>query len=209
MPEPANTSDPLRNLLPLLTQARTGSRDALGQLLEPFRPFLLAIAQGELNSDLQAKAGASDLVQDTFLEAQRDFPQFHGHSAEEFQAWLRRILLNNLGNLVRRYRDTDKRQIAQEMSLDDSDNQGLQRGLMSSSTSPSGKAIKQEEAQGLERTLARLPEHYRQVLHWRHREYRSFEEIGQRLNCSPDAARMMWNRAVKALQEQLNPPAVE
>ena len=53
----------------LLAEARTGSRQALGQILESCRNYLLLIAGKELTSDLQAKGGASDLVQETFLEA--------------------------------------------------------------------------------------------------------------------------------------------
>jgi hypothetical protein len=67
----------------LLAAARRGSREALGQSLEACRRYLLAIADRQLDQDLQAKGGASDLVQETFLEAQRDFGQFHGPSPDE------------------------------------------------------------------------------------------------------------------------------
>src|SRR5438445_4152014 len=53
-----------------LSAARDGSRDALGRVLEACRRYLLFVARHELNEDLQAKGGASDLVQETFLEGQ-------------------------------------------------------------------------------------------------------------------------------------------
>ena len=56
-----------------------------------FRHYLLRIAEQELDPDLRAKGGASDLVQLTFLEAQRDFARFHGDTAAELRAWLRRL----------------------------------------------------------------------------------------------------------------------
>ncbi len=40
---------------------------------EIYRPYLLSIANEELESDLHPKLGPSDLVQDTLLEAYRDF----------------------------------------------------------------------------------------------------------------------------------------
>src|SRR5262245_7270734 len=86
-----------------LAAARAGSCEALGQALESCRGYLLCIAAERLPDGLGAKAGASDLVQQTFLEAQRDLPGFHGESDEEWRAWLRRLLLNNLANLVRDY----------------------------------------------------------------------------------------------------------
>ena len=87
-----------------LAAARAGSREALGQVLETFRSYLLLVADRELDAELRAKGGASDLVQDTFLEAQRDFDCFHGNSADELRAWLRRLLLNNVANFTRQYR---------------------------------------------------------------------------------------------------------
>src|SRR5262245_58290664 len=73
-----------------LSDARAGSPEALGAVLEACRGYLLLIAQGELSPDLRAKAGASDLVQQTFLDAQRDFGRFRGESVAELRAWLRR-----------------------------------------------------------------------------------------------------------------------
>jgi RNA polymerase sigma-70 factor (ECF subfamily) len=92
-----------------LEEARGGSADALGQVMQVCRQYLLLVANRELEPELQAKGGASDLVQETFLEAQRDFGRFQGSSQAEVLAWLRRILLNNLANFRRRYSGTDKR----------------------------------------------------------------------------------------------------
>ena len=92
-------------------EAAAGSPEALGSLLEMCRPYLLGVGNQQLEMDLQAKAGASDLVQETFLEAQRDFRGFHGGNEAELLAWLRQILLNNFANLRRHYRDTDKRDL--------------------------------------------------------------------------------------------------
>ena len=66
-----------------LADARAGSREALGRALDACRGYLLLVAQGELAPDLRAKGGASDLVQETLLEAYRDFALFHGGSEGE------------------------------------------------------------------------------------------------------------------------------
>src|SRR4051812_46159075 len=66
-----------RNIVSI-RRARAGSHEALGQLLDGCRGYLLRIARDELDPRLQAKGGASDLVQETFLEAQRDFAAFTG-----------------------------------------------------------------------------------------------------------------------------------
>lgn len=61
--------------------ARDGSLEALGRLLDNFRPYLLRLANAELDARLQAKLSGSDLVQKTFLEAQHLFERFHGNLA--------------------------------------------------------------------------------------------------------------------------------
>src|SRR5215472_3181235 len=94
-----------------LARARAGDREALGRALEVCRRYLLLIAERQLDDDLRAKGGASDLVQETFLEAQRDFARFEGTSPEELRAWLRQVLLHNVGAFTRRYRGTTKRAV--------------------------------------------------------------------------------------------------
>lgn len=69
----------------------------------------------EVESSLRAKADASDLVQQTLLEAYRDFGQFRGRTEAEWLAWLRRILARNAAEFVRHYRLTGKRQTAREV----------------------------------------------------------------------------------------------
>ncbi len=186
---------------PLLA-ARAGSNEALGQALEACRRYLLLVADKELDPDLRAKGGASDLVQETFLEAQRDFAQFRGSSEKELLGWLRRILLNNLGNFSRRYRDADMRAVGREVTLtNDGSSNDHCRELPGSALSPSGYAMEREQAEKLERALERLPEDYRNVIHLRYREERPFEEIGRLMNRSPDAARKLWARAMEELRQ--------
>jgi RNA polymerase sigma-70 factor (ECF subfamily) len=60
-----------------------------------------------------------------------------------------------------------------------------------------------EQADALERAMRRLPDEYRQVLTLRHQEQLAFEEIGQRMQRTANAARMLWLRAVERLQEEL------
>src|SRR5262245_17294596 len=107
----------LKDAAGLLAAARGGSREALGEALEACRAYLLHVAQRELAPALQAKGGASDLVQETFLDAQRDFHRFHGGSEEELLAWLRQVLRHKLANFTRHYRGTDKRAVAREVAL--------------------------------------------------------------------------------------------
>jgi RNA polymerase sigma-70 factor (ECF subfamily) len=192
----------------LLAEARAGSREALGRLLEACRRYLLLIAERDLGDDLKAKGGASDLVQQSFLEAQQDFPGFRGGTAEELRAWLRQLLRNNLANFTRTYRDAAKRGVDRERPLDGPGSaEGCGAGLTAATPSPSAEAVANEDAAALARALQRLPEDYRQAITLRHQEQLSFEEIGRRLGRTANAARLLWLRAVERLQEEMGAPS--
>jgi RNA polymerase sigma-70 factor, ECF subfamily len=186
-----------------LPAARSGSRDALGQALQACRDYLLLVAEQELDSDLRAKGGASDLVQQTFLEAQHDFGRFEGNSEAELLAWLRQLLLHNLADFTRRYRATGKRRVACEIALDTDSAAMPGASLPADTPTPSGQVMAREQDAALEEAMARLPEDYRRVLIWRYREERSFEEIGRLLERSTNAARKLWLRAVERLRQEL------
>jgi RNA polymerase sigma-70 factor (ECF subfamily) len=187
-----------------LAAARAGSREALGQALEGLRGYLLLLAQEDLDPALRAKGGASDLVQETFLEAQRDFPHFQGNSEEELRAWLRQLLRHNLADFTRRYRATGKRGIDREQALEPGGSSAVPgAGLAAPEPSPSRLAVAQEQAEALRQAVERLPEDYRQVLRLRHQEKLSFEEIARQMGRSAPAVRQLWSRAVRRVRLEL------
>jgi RNA polymerase sigma-70 factor (ECF subfamily) len=191
-----------------LAAARAGSREALGQVLEACRAYLLRIANEGVAADVQAKGGASDLVQETFLEAQRDFGRFRGNSEVELLAWLRCLLLNNVSNFARHYRTTGKRQVGREVPLKGSDSSRAgEVGFVANTPSPSMEAMAHEKAEAVARALERLPADYRQVITLRNQERREFEEIGRLMDRSADAARRLWSRAIERLQHELESTA--
>lgn len=188
-----------------LAVARAGSAEALGRLLQVSRPYLLLVANQELPPELRGKVGGSDLVQETFLEAQRDFAQFEGTSEADLLAWLRRILLNNIANVSRHYQ-TDKRQVSREVQREGPAACDLCQNVEAEGASPSSEMAAQEQDLALRRALDQLSEPLRQVVQWRNYERLSFEEIGQRLGRSAEAARKMWGRAIVQLQRMLESP---
>ncbi len=191
----------------LLDAARAGSLDALGRSLEVHRTYLLAVAERRLDPDLKSKGGASDLVQETFLEAMRDFEQFQGASPEALRAWLRQVLVNNVGTFTRRFRATSKRAVRREVGfLAGGSSAENDPGLAGSAVSPSGLAMEHEQVMALRRALDRLPEEYRRVVVLRFEEGRSFEEIGPLTGRSPDAARKVWSRAMERLRREWEGP---
>jgi RNA polymerase sigma-70 factor (ECF subfamily) len=176
---------------------------ALAWLLEKCRPYLLLIANEEVEPRLRAKVAPSDLVQDSLVEALRDFGRFQGNQCGDLMAWLRRILLHNLDDARRRYQGAAKRRLGSEQSLDDSGADVLGDKLVAPDTPPVERAANLEQAAALDRALRRLPEGYQQVLVLRYREGRPFADVGAALGKSEEAAKKLWLRAVRRLRDEM------
>lgn len=200
-----NEFDSDSDLESLMLKARDGDRVALGQLVTQCRGYLLAIAHGELDPAVRGKVAVSDVVQETLLRVQQKLPDFRGDSEQELLGWIRKILIHHIADVRKAYRDTDKRSIDREVSL----NQKFERGgeellqLAIDSATPGRAASASEEVERLKAAIAGLNEEYRTVLTLRTWERLSFAEVGQRMNRSADAARMLWSRAVKHLSDEL------
>jgi RNA polymerase sigma-70 factor (ECF subfamily) len=207
MPGPATDAADSADLDPLIEAARRGDAAVLVQLLEGCRQYLLLVANRELPADLQPKVGASDLVQDTWIEAHRDFAAFRGRTEPELLGWLRGILMHNVANVIEHYRDTAKRAVGREVAFSDTpQGAGSPEPAGINPETPSGQAMAREQDEALRRAIERLPEAYRQVIQWRNYERCPFEEIGQRLGRSAEAARKLWTRALDELRKDLEEP---
>ncbi len=190
----------------LFDLARNGSRHALGEVLETCRNYLLMVANRELGENLQAKIGASDVVQETFVQAQQVFDRFQGTSDGELLAWLVRILEHKLAQTRTRFAGTQMRDVGREIPLDGGAPSGpFVVHVAAVDASPSSIVARAEETQRLTAALGRLPVDQQRAIELRNFERRSFGELAIELHRSEDAARKLWLRAVARLQRELNP----
>ena len=188
-----------------LDDNRSRSGGDTGRMLNRCRQYLLMIANEVIGPELQAKLGASDLVQDTFVEAQRHLGVFRGKTDVEMRPWLRKILECRLANIRRAYLATEKRAVGREVTVTVfGDEPGMAvETLQSRVPAPSNHAVCNEVNAGLERALSRLPGHYRQAVILRQVEQLSWEEIGRRMGGTAEAARKVWGRAIQQLRREL------
>jgi RNA polymerase sigma-70 factor, ECF subfamily len=100
----------------LIERARQGDAECRDRLFGLCRSYLGFVARSQVETWLRRKVDASDLVQETMLEACRDLERFEGHTEKEWLAWLRKILAHNAADFVRRYRGTEKRAAGREVS---------------------------------------------------------------------------------------------
>jgi RNA polymerase sigma-70 factor (ECF subfamily) len=190
-------------LTPLLQEARDGSTEALGQLFQACRGYLLTVARQELRAALRAKVDAADVVQETFIEATRDFAAFRGVTEQQMLSWLRGILRHNLADVTRRF-CACCRCLAQEVRLRDQLAAPLRpRSPLVMDRTICEQLIAEEQRHLLHAALQRLPPLYRKVLQLRYGDRCSFAEIGCHLRRSPEAARKLWRRAVERLRQDM------
>jgi RNA polymerase sigma-70 factor, ECF subfamily len=191
----------LESPLALLVQARAGDSHALGQVLDGYREYLRLLARGRVGQELRVRLDPSDLVQETLLEAQRDFRQFAGSSEGELAVWLRRILARNLADQLK-FHQSQKRDIGREQPLVMLIEQAHE-ALATPLSTPSQQASRREQAVVMASAMAQLPEDYREVIALRHLDGRSFDEIATAMRRSAGAVRMLWMRALEQLGELL------
>jgi RNA polymerase sigma-70 factor (ECF subfamily) len=190
----------------LLQQARAGDGAALGRLLEQYRRYLTLLARVQIGQRLQGKVDAADLVQETFLEAHRNFDRFRGGTEGELIAWLRQILAARLADLLRRYLGTQGRDVRLEREIEDAfcrSSAALDRGLVAAQPSPSQLASRREQAVLLADALDQLPDDYREVLVLRHLEGLTFPEVAARMGRSLDSVEKLWMRGLARLRQLL------
>jgi RNA polymerase sigma-70 factor (ECF subfamily) len=189
----------------LLEQARAGDEAALGQLLELYRNYLRLVARTLIGQRLRVRLDASDLVQETFLKAAREFCHFLGSTEPELTVWLRQILVRTLANQAKHHRRQGRdyqRQESLEAMLNRS-SAAVQQALAASVETPSTHAVRREQAVLLADAIEKLPLDYREVFVLRNLEHIPFDQIAARMGRSSGAARVLWKRAMDRLSQLL------
>jgi RNA polymerase sigma-70 factor (ECF subfamily) len=174
--------------------------------LERYRDYLALLARLQLGAGLQGKVDLSGVVQQTLWEAYqalRAAPDRH----EAIQAaWLRQILANNLRDEVRKL-GTAARDVDRERSLEaalDQSSALLGDWLAANQSTPSQRAIRQEELLALAAALARLPSDQRSAVELHHLKGCALADVAWQLGRSKGAVAQLLFRGLQKLRELLS-----
>jgi RNA polymerase sigma-70 factor (ECF subfamily) len=185
----------------LLARARSGDAAAVDELFGACRNYLQLVARSQLESGLQARADASDLVQQTLLDAHRDFAAFRGRTEGELLGWMRVMLCRNAVDIVRAQRKGGVREVSRDAFASDArPPEPIDPGL-----SPSQWVARHERELALANAVALLSPEHREVIVLRNLERLPFDEIGRRMDRSRPAVQMLWMRALQQLEMRLTP----
>lgn len=193
-------------VMELLARARRGDETARDELFRQCRDYVGVVARAQVESWMRTKVDASDLVQQTLLEAHRGIDGFRGETEAEWLAWLRKILAHNATDFIRRYRGTAKRAVRREVPMQqmptfNSRYAGIEPA--DAGESPSFVAQRHEREFAVAEAVAQLPDDYREVIMLRNLQRLSFNEVAERMGRTRPAVQMLWLRALRQLETQL------
>ena len=195
----------------LLAAARGGDSLALGKLFALHQNYIRLLALSQIRSRLRVRASASDIVQETFLNAHRGFAEFRGTTSAEFLQWLRRILKRRIQHAYQRHLAAQRRDIRREISIDaignwlDLSAARLESVLVDDGPTPATRVQNKEQSIQVADALAGLADDYRDVVMLRSIEGLEFAEVASRMGRSDGAVRMLWLRGIQKLKESLEP----
>ena len=194
----------------LVSAARDGNPDMLGQLLEMHQKRLLSIVEFRIDARLRRRLDAADVLQEAFIEAAARFQNFLDEQKMPFFLWLRFITMQKLMQMHRRHLGTKTRDINREVSIysgpqPHATSEFLAAHLLGHQTSPSGAAVRAETQLRVERALNAMEELDREVLALRNFEQLSNSEVAQLLELSESAASNRYMRALKRLKTAMDP----
>lgn len=172
--------------------------------LERFRAYLKLLAHSQLDSLLARQIDASDVVQQTMLNAMANVEQFRGRSEADFLSWLKQILAHSLID-AHRYHGRAKRDVARHRSLDQSIFESFHRVelLAQSCSTPSQHAVKSEQLLRLPEALGALTDTQREAIVLHHLQGLKLAETAKRMGKSEAAICGLLHRGLKRLHEIL------
>ena len=189
-----------------LARARIAGDSERFELLEKYRNYLTFLARARTDRRLSSKVSDSDIVQETLIQAHRDFFQFRGQTEAELTSWLRAIMSNKKALLARRFYGSPARDPRLEVRFQDEfdrSSQMLGRVFVDNRSTPSEHHAKRERAVLLADALAALPEHYREVVELRHIEGLKMREVAYAMGRSVDSVNKLWARAMIQLRSSM------
>jgi RNA polymerase sigma-70 factor (ECF subfamily) len=174
--------------------------------VERFREYLCLLARTHLPLGRQARVEASDIVQQTMLEAYEQRGEFRGKTDGELAAWLKQMLVHNLADALRGSRRA-RRDVRRERSLEAAIEDSFCRAedwLAGSDPSPSQAAMRIEQLLRLAEEVAKLPDEQRDAVVLHHLQGWSLAQLAGHLQRSEAAVAGLLRRGLKKLRELMD-----
>ena len=183
-----------------------GEHDSTAHELEEIRKYLQLLGRLRVHGPLQAKVDMSGVIQKTLFDAHRRRESWCELPHHRRLAWFRTLFSNHLSDEIRRFR-TQARDVTRERSIHQSIEDSASRlndWLAADVSSPSQRAVRDEDALLLAAAMAELPEDQRTAVEMHHLEELPLAEVARHLDRSREATAMLVYRGIKSLRSQLS-----
>jgi RNA polymerase sigma-70 factor, ECF subfamily len=188
----------------LLAPAVHGDGAIRQELLQLYRPYLRLMAGRRLPRIVQQRVDASDIVQQTLVDAVRGLPDFRGQTEPEFTAWMTRLMERNLLMSVRN-NTLGKRDVRLEQDWDDASGSAvlMWHSLAADGSSPMSSVFRGEAALHLAMALEKLPDEQRTAVELRYIKQLSIQATADEMQRSIGSVAHLIRCGVEALETHL------
>lgn len=172
----------------LVANTLAGDRDAFGRIVSKYQTLICSLAYSRLGNLGQSE----DVAQDTFIVAWCHLR--HLREPNKLRAWLCGILRNR----IQKHLHQEGREPTHDAAPLESAEQAP-----APEPSPSDQSITEEEEAILWRSIARIPEIYREPLILFYREHQSIASVAIQLDLTEDTVKQRLSRGRKLVQEEV------
>jgi RNA polymerase sigma-70 factor (ECF subfamily) len=192
----------------LLDRARGGQHEALGALFDHYKDRLRRMVRLRLDRRLSERVSSEAVLQVTFQEVARQFPEYARESSLPVFLWLREMTGRVLRSVHRaqlgsRYGSDDQEVSLHRGALPPADSVSLAAQFLGKVSSAGREAILAEHRLIVQEALNSMAPLDREVLTLRHFERMSNDEAALVLGLSKGAASIHYVRALKRIKEIL------
>ncbi len=195
--------DPERPSLAVsLGRLEAGERAALAEVFDHYRPRLNHMVRLRLDAPVHRRVDASDVVQESYLDAANRLPEYLRERKVPLYVWLRGLVHGRLLKVLRHHRGAQCRAVGREVASPSST--GIAEALAATQTSPSQAAEREERRGRVRLALERLGDDDRDILLMRHFEGLGNRDVASALGIQASTAAMRYGRALERLGRMLD-----
>lgn len=187
----------------LIERIREGDESAQSELVNQIQSYVVIMADQNLDNQIRACVGPSDIVQQTMMKMVDGIDQFKGQTTPEFFGWVNMIIKNEALK-SRRDQTRQKRDVRRRQSLDVMQNDS-QLGFEPEQTqlTPQSDALAKERIETFHLALSRLSDEHATIIRMRNLDNLSFTEISEQLGRTKDSVSKLWYRAILKFKKEL------
>jgi RNA polymerase sigma-70 factor (ECF subfamily) len=177
----------------------------LDDILNKNRQRLRRLIDLRIDRRLQARVDASDVIQETFIEATKRFDGYADERAVSPYVWLRFLACQKLNQLHRKHLGAQARAADREVSVNQQVGPSATSAVMAidlldQGLSPSQIVAGKERASQMQDLIESMSEDDREIIALRNFEQLSKVEVAEILQISTDAAYKRYVRAIQKLR---------